>query len=342
MAETQDAATPLPTVPLGRTGMRITRVGLGAWALGGAGWAYSLGRQDDRDSIATIRHAVAAGVNWIDTAAVYGLGHSEEIVGRALKDVPEAQRPFVFTKGGLVWDPADPTREPRRVGHPASLRREVEDSLRRLDVERIDLYQMHWPADDLPGVEDYWPTFLELQQEGKVRAVGLSNHDVGQLEAAEALGHVDTLQPLFNAINRDAAADVVPWCAAHDTGVIVYSPLAKGLLSGAYTEARCRALDAADAWRNQDPDFQDPALGRNLALTDALRPVAERRGVSLAAVAVAWTLAFPISGAMVGARRPEQVDGWIAAARLELDASDLDDIADAIRRTGAGSGPPAP
>jgi aryl-alcohol dehydrogenase-like predicted oxidoreductase len=181
--------TSLPTARLGRTDMLLTRVGFGAWAIGGGGWAFAWGNQDDTESIAAIRHAVESGVNWIDTAAVYGLGHSEEVVAAALAGIPEADRPYVFTKGGLVWDPADRTAAPRRVGAAASLRAEVEASLRRLNVERIDLYQMHWPAEDGTSLEEYWQAFLDLKREGKVRAVGLSNHGASRLEAAESIGH---------------------------------------------------------------------------------------------------------------------------------------------------------
>ncbi|HZD66698.1 MAG TPA: aldo/keto reductase [Acidimicrobiales bacterium] len=330
--------TDLPTGALGGTDMAITGVGFGAWAVGGGGWAFSWGDQDDDDSVAAIRHAVEQGVNWVDTAAVYGLGHSEEVVGRALRDLPEADRPYVFTKCGLVWDPAKPTEEPQRVGDPASIRREVEGSLRRLGVERIDLYQMHWPAGDGTPLEDYWRTLLDLRDQGKVRAVGLSNHDVGQLEAAETVGHVDSLQPLFSALHRNAAGDVIPWCATHGTAVIVYSPMQSGLLTGSFSRQRAAAL-GSDDWRARSADFRGEGLDRNLALADALEPVARRHGVSVAAVAVAWTRAWPgVTGAIVGARRPSQVDGWLPAARLELTAADLDEVARAIRESGAGEG----
>ena len=333
-------ATRLPTSPLGQTGMDITRVGFGAWAVGGGEWYFGWGEQDDADSAAAIRHAVDQGINWIDTAAVYGLGHSEEIVARALRDFSPADRPYVFTKGGLVWDPRDRSAPPRQVGNPRSLRREMEDSLRRLQVERLDLYQMHWPAEDGTPLEAYWSALLEMKAEGKVRAVGLSNHNVAQLEAAERLGHVDTLQPPFSAIRREAGADVLPWCAEHDTGAIVYSPMQAGLLSGAFTAERAARLPDDD-WRSRSPDFIGEGLRRNLALAEALRPIAARHGVSVAAVAVAWTLGWPgVTGAIVGARRPEQVDGWIAAATLELTAADTQEIALAIDSTGAGAGAP--
>ena len=332
----------LPMAPLGTTGMRITRVGFGAWAIGGGGWTFAWGNQDDAASIAAIRHAVERGINWIDTAAVYGLGHSEEIVARALRDIPRDDRPYVFTKAGLVWDERDRAAPPRRVGDPVSLRREVEASLRRLGVERIDLYQMHWPPEDGTALEDYWGTLLQLKDEGKVRAVGLSNHDVVQLERAERIGHVDTLQPPFSAIHREVAAAELSWCAAHDTGVIVYSPMQSGLLTGAFSVERATRL-GADDWRSRSPDFTGLGIRRNVALADALRPIAERHRATVASVAVAWTLAWPgVTGAIVGARSPAQVDGWIGAASLELTGTDLDDIAAAIRRTGAGTGPVRP
>jgi aryl-alcohol dehydrogenase-like predicted oxidoreductase len=307
--------TSLPTTKLGWTDMHLTRVGFGAWAIGGGGWAYAWGSQDDSESIAAIRHAVESGVNWIDTAAVYGLGHSEEVVAAALAGIPEADRPYVFTKGGLVWDPADRTVAPRRVGDPASLRAEV---------------------------EAYWQAFNDLKREGKVRAVGLSNHDLYQLEAAAGIGNVDAIQPQFNLIHRDAADDVLLWAREHEAGVIVYSPMASGLLTGAFTAERAAHLEPGD-WRAGHPDFTGRALSANLALAEALRPVAERHEVTPAAVAIAWTLAFPeVTGAIVGARRPGQVDGWLPAATLELKEDDLADIAAAVHATGAGTGPAAP
>jgi aryl-alcohol dehydrogenase-like predicted oxidoreductase len=334
--------TSLPTARLGWTDMELTRVGFGAWAIGGGGWAYAWGSQDDADSIAAIRAAVESGVNWIDTAAVYGLGHSEEVVAAALAGLPQADRPYVFTKGGLVWDPADRTAAPRRVGAPASLRAEVEASLRRLQVDRIDLYQMHWPAEDGTPAEEYWQTFADLKREGKVRAIGLSNHDLCQLEAAESIANVDAIQPQFSLIHRDAADDVLLWAREHETGVIVYSPMASGLLTGAFTAWRAARLDPGD-WRRGHPDFTGPALTANLALAHALRPVAERHGVTPAAIAVAWTLSFPaVTGAIVGARSPEQVRGWLPAATLELKEDDLAEIAAAIHATGTGTGPASP
>ena len=331
----------IPTAPLGRTGMDITRVGFGAWALGGGDWAYSWGPQDDDEAIAAIRHAVESGVNWIDTAAVYGLGHSEEVVGRALRDLPAADRPYVFTKGGMVWDESDRSVAPRRVAAPESLRREVEASLRRLGVDQIDLFQLHWPPDDGTKLEDYWQAFLDLKAEGKVRAVGLSNHNADQLERAEALGHVDSLQPPFSAIHRNAAAALLPWTTAHETGVIVYSPMTSGLLTGKFSTERVAAL-SADDWRRSSPDFTT-RLDANLAVAAALDVVAQRHGVAQPAAAVAWTLAVAgVTGAIVGARSPRQVDGWLPATVLNWTDQDLDDVAAAIAASGAGEGPTRP
>jgi aryl-alcohol dehydrogenase-like predicted oxidoreductase len=330
----------LTTAPLGTTGLEITRAGFGAWALGGGDWTAGWGPQDDDASVAAIHHAVRRGVNWVDTAAVYGLGRSEEVVGRALRELPAAERPYVFTKCGLVWDATDRSAAPRRAMSAASVRQEVEASLRRLGVEHIDLYQVHWPAEDGTAVEEYWQTMVDLRTEGKVRAIGLSNHDVDQLGTAEKIGHVDSLQPPFSAINR-AAADELAWCADNRTGVIVYSPMQSGLLTGSFSASRVAALPADD-WRRNAPNFTTN-LDRNLALAAALEPVAQRHGVSLAAVAVAWTLGWPgVTGAIVGARSPQQVDGWIAAADLVLTEADMNEIAEAITRTGAGSGPAHP
>jgi aryl-alcohol dehydrogenase-like predicted oxidoreductase len=334
-----EAGSPIPLQRLGLTDMHITRVGFGAWAIGGAGWVAGWGRQDDSASIASIRHAIRRGINWIDTAAVYGLGHSEEIVRQALTGIPVSERPFVFTKCGIRWDEADRMAMPKKIGAPASIRREAEASLRRLGVERIDLYQMHWPPDDGTPLEAYWQALLDLKAEGKVRAVGLSNHDAAQLEAAERLGHVDTLQPPFSAIRRDVATVELPWCRAHNTGVIVYSPMASGLLTGAFTVERAKSLPKDD-WRSSSADFTGDVLVRNLKVTNAMQPIAARHGTSVASVALAWTLAWPaVTAAIVGARSPAQVDGWFDAATLRLTPEDFQDVAAAIAAAGAGSGP---
>ncbi len=323
--------------------MNITRVGLGSFALGGADWQYGWGEQDDNDSIATIRHAIESGLNWIDTAAVYGLGHCEKLVARALRGIPRVDRPYVFTKCGLEWDDNNHLAPIRQLGAPAKLRRGLEESLRRLEVEQIDLLQMHWPpGSDHTPLEIYWQALLDMKKEGKIRAVGLSNHDVDQLEVAERIGHVDTLQAPFSAIHREIGAAELSWCEQHDTGVIVYSPMQAGLLTGTFTAARAAALPEND-WRKQSPDFTGEALLRNMALADALKPIAARHGVTQGAVAAAWTLAWPgVTAAIIGARRPAQIDGWISVATLELSQADLKEIAEAIAATGAGFGPSTP
>jgi len=332
----------LPTRPLGTSGLEITTVGLGAWAIGGGGWAFGWGPQDDEASLAAMRRSVELGINWIDTAAVYGHGHSEEVVGRFLNELPEGDRPFVFTKCGLVWDEDEPGAEARRILHPDSIRREMEASLRRLGVERVDLYQIHWPAGDGTAAEDSWEALCRLVDEGKARAIGVSNYDVELLRRCEAVRHVDSLQPEFSLLRRDTGTDEIAWCDAHGTGVIVYSPMGSGLLTDSFSRVRVARM-AEDDWRRRSARFQDPELGRILELRNALGPVAERHGASIADVAVAWTLVWPgVTGAIVGARSAEQVDGWIGAATLELTDSDLDEIAAAVRRSGAGDGPARP
>ncbi len=332
----------IPTRALGSSGVQITTVGFGAWAIGGGGWLFGWGPQDDSQSLAAMRHALDLGINWIDTAAVYGLGHSEELVGRLLRELPQSKRPLVFTKCGLVWDRSNPMAEARRVLKPESIRAECEASLRRLGLERIDLYQFHWPDETGTPVEDSWAVMVRLVEQGKVRLAGVSNFDVPLLQRCDAIRHVDSLQPPFSLIRRDAAASEIPWCAAHKTGVIVYSPLQSGLLTDSFSAARVAAM-ASDDWRRRSPDFQEPNLGRNSQLRDALRPIARRHGTTVSAVAIAWILAWPgVTGAIVGARSPEQVDGWIHAAGLRLTATDLEEIARAIATTVAGTGPAMP
>jgi aryl-alcohol dehydrogenase-like predicted oxidoreductase len=327
--------------PLGSSGIEVTRVGFGAWALGGGGWQHGWGEQDDAESVAAIHAAVEAGVNWIDTAAVYGLGHSEEIVGQALRELPENDRPYVFTKCGLTFDPMHPDRGPFNVMARESVRAELQASLRRLGLERIDLYQVHWPPEDGTPLEEYWSTMVDLRDEGLVRAIGLSNHDAAQLRAAEQIGHVDTLQPPFSMIHRGAAESIAA-AGEQRTGVIVYSPMQSGLLSGSMSAERVAAMPEDD-WRHGHEDFSGENLERNLALAEALRPVAERHEVSVSAVAVAWTLRWPgVTGAIVGARSAEQVAAWLPAADLVLEDHDLATLTEAIRQTGAGEGPLEP
>jgi aryl-alcohol dehydrogenase-like predicted oxidoreductase len=333
---------PIPARRLGKDGPEITCIGFGAWAIGGGGWAFGWGPQDDAASLETMRRAVSLGINWIDTAAVYGLGHSETLVGRLLRELPSSDRPYVFTKCGLVWNERDPMGEIRQDLRPETIRRECEDSLRRLGIEAIDLYQFHWPDKTGTTVEDSWGEMERLVEEGKVRWAGVSNFDVLLLERCEAVRHVDSLQPPFSLVHRGAAAAEIPWCDAQGTGVIVYSPMASGLLTEKWTTDRVRSL-APDDWRRRSPDFLFPSVERSLALRDALQPIAARRGATIEAVAVAWTLAWRgVTGAIVGARSPRQVDGWIGAATLDLARDELDEIARAVDRTGAGEGPSHP
>ena len=332
--------TTLPRSRLGTTGYEITVVGLGAWAIGGGGWQGGWGPQDDAFSIATIRHALSVGVNWIDTAPAYGLGHAEEVVGRALRGLSDADRPLVFTKCGLTWKEGETTVS--NVLTPASIRRECEASLRRLGLESLDLLQVHWPSTDGTLIEEAWQTLTELVEEGKVRSLGASNFDVPLLERCQAIRQVDVYQPELNLIRRSAATDTIPWAAAQGTGVIVYSPMRSGLLSGAFSQARVARLPADD-WRKGDPDFQEPKLGQNLALLELARAIAHDLGCTLPELAVAWTLAWPaVTGAIVGARFPDQVDEWVNAARLQLKADDLRRIAFVLDQTGAGAGPTMP
>jgi len=329
----------LPTRPLGTSGLTLTTVGFGAWAAGGGGWSFGWGPQDDSASIAAMRHAIARGVNWIDTAAVYGLGHSEEVVGQFLRTLAPGDRPYVFTKCGLEWDPQDRMKVSRRTLEPDSIRRECEVSLRRLGVERIDLYQFHWPDEGGVPMEDSWDTMTRLVEQGKVRAVGVSNFSVELLERCETRRHVDSLQPPFSMIKRDVAGAQLPWCAAHGTGVISYSPMQSGILTDTFSADRV-ARFAPDDWRRRGLEFKSPNLERNLVLRDALKPIAAKHQTTVGAVAIAWVLTWPgVTGAIVGARSAEQVDGWLPAASLVLDSQDLDDITGAIERSGAGTGP---
>lgn len=327
---------------LGSTGPELTTVGFGAWAIGGP-WKFGWGQVDDGDSIAALRRAVEAGVNWVDTAAVYGHGHSEEVVGRALEPYVVGEDVYVFTKCGRRWDDAGEIRSDLT---PASIREECEQSLRRLGLDRIDLYQAHWP-DWTTGtpLEESWGAMVELVDEGKVRWLGLCNHSVEQLAACEAVRHVDAVQPPLSLLARGARGTVIPWAAEHGNGVIVYSPLASGLLSGGFTRDRVARIPGDD-WRRLSPLFQEPAITRNLELVESIGAIAATLGTSLPALAVAWALAQPgVTAAIVGARVPRHVDGWAPASDLDLDSETLAAIDTAIAETGAGSdeppGPPA-
>ena len=328
----------LPTRALGTSSLEITTVGFGSWAVGGGGWAFGWGPQDDDVSIAAIHRAVDLGVNWIDTAAIYGLGHSEEVVGRAVRALPAAARPLIFTKCGLEWDAAGPLRDPQCIVTPHTVRHGIVDSLRRLGIETVDLFQIHWPDDQGNPVEEAWAEMVRLREEGKARAIGVSNFDPDLLARCEAVGHVDALQPPFSLINRRAAGAELPWAARHASGVICYSPMESGILTGTFTAERVAAM-ADEDWRKREHTFNEPELGRNLSLRDALRPIAARHDATVAAVAIAWVTRWPgVSGAIVGARSPEQVDGWIGGASLALTDDDLDEIAAALRETGVGEG----
>ena len=323
------------TTPLGSRGPEITTVGLGAWAMGGPG-RFGWGRVDDDESVAAIRHALESGINWIDTAAVYGMGHSEEVVARALEPFTPGEDVDVFTKCGQNFYESE-GREARPDLRPEAIRFECEQSLKRLGIDRIDLYQFHWP-DRRTGtrIEDSWSAMVELIDEGKVCWGGVSNFDVELLERCEAIRHVDSLQPPLSLLNRSARKDVIPWCAGHGTGVIVYSPMASGLLTARFDAERVRNLEQGD-WRRHAREFQEPQLSRNLELVSRLEPIADRLGVNLPTLVVAWTLAVPgVTAAIVGARRPEQVDGWLSAGRLKLSDNDVAEIERAVFETGAG------
>ena len=313
----------METRKLGNSDLNITRVGYGAWAVGGSGWQFAWGSQDDDDSIAAIHRSLELGVNWIDTAAVYGLGHSEEIVARALKSW-SGPRPYVFTKCGLRWDAKG---EVRKVLSADSIRREVEDSLRRLAIDAIDLYQIHWPPDpDSPALEEGWSTLADLKHEGKVRWIGVSNFDVEQLRRAQAIAPVTSLQPRYSLVHREVEDEILPYCLKEGIGVIVYSPMASGLLTGAMTRERASKLPKDD-WRSGHPDFTEPNLARNLALVDRLRLVAKRQKRSVGEVAIAWTLHNPaVTGAIVGARNAKQAEGVMRAGHRHLSNEDVNEI----------------
>jgi aryl-alcohol dehydrogenase-like predicted oxidoreductase len=309
--------TQLKSTQLGNTGLEITRVGFGAWAIGGGGWEFGWGPQEDDQSIAAIHHALGHGINWIDTAAAYGFGHSEETVGRALQGL--SQRPYVFTKASLLEGPG------RRVVNNLkrdSILHEAHGSLKRLGVDAIDLYQIHWPIPD-EDIEEGWSAFAELKEQGLVRHIGVSNFDVEQLRRIQQIAPVETLQPQYSLIERDVERDILPFAGREGIGVIVYSPMASGLLTGGMTRERIAAMPDDD-WRKQDPRFREPELSRNLKLVDRLAEVAERHDTVPGAVAVSWALRNPaVDGAIVGFRSPRQVDPLIVAANIDLSPDDI-------------------
>ncbi len=309
----------IETRRLGRHGPEISTVGFGAWAAGGP-WHFGWGPQDDDESIAAIRRALDLGINWIDTAAVYGWGHSEEVVGRALRGVPR-EKVYVATKCGRVKGDGD---APLGDLRPGSIRRQMEDSLRRLNLDYVDLFQFHWP-DTTTGtpVEESWSAMAKLQDEGKVRWIGVSNFDVALMERCESIRHVDSLQPPYSLLRREVEAEMLPWCLSNGTGVICYSPMQAGILSGSFDLRRV----ADDDWRRRSPMYQEPQLSRNLAFVDALRPIAARYGKTVGQLAIAWVLANPaVTAAIVGARRPAQVDDNAKAMGFALAPETLAEI----------------
>ncbi len=312
--------THLKTAQLGNTGLEITRVGFGAWAIGGGGWEFGWGPQDDEQSLAAIHRALELGVNWIDTAAAYGFGHSEKIVGRALQEL--STRPYVFTKASLLEGPE------RRVVHNLkrdSILREAHASLRRLGIDAIDVYQIHWPVPD-EDIEEGWSAFAELKEQGLVRHIGVSNFDVEQLRRIQQVAPVETLQPQYSLIERDVEQDLLPFAEREGIGVIIYSPMGSGLLTGRMTRERIASMPEDD-WRKHDPRFREPELGRNLEIVDRLAAVARRHETVPGAAAIAWVLRNPaVDGAIVGFRSPEQVDPLIDAANLELSDEDITTI----------------
>jgi aryl-alcohol dehydrogenase-like predicted oxidoreductase len=317
----------MKTNKLGNSDLYITPMGFGSWAIGGAGWQFGWGKQNDSDSIAAIHCALELGINWIDTAAAYGLGHSEEVVNRALAAAldtwPDAQ-PYVFTKCGLRWDDRGQTR---RVLTAASIRQECEDSLRRLKVEALDLYQIHWPVADTQELAEGWSTMAQLQREGKVRWIGVSNFNVEQLKLAQSIAPITSLQPPYSLVHPEVEREILPYCKSQGIGVIVYSPMASGLLTGAMTRERVSRLPEDD-WRKHNPDFNEPRLSAHLALVERLRAIGLRLGCTPGEVAVAWTLRNPaVTAAIVGARRPAQVAEMAAAGEIQLTQSDLKEIA---------------
>jgi aryl-alcohol dehydrogenase-like predicted oxidoreductase len=313
----------METRKLGNSDLKITPVGFGAWAIGGSGWEFAWGPQDDNDSIAAIHRALELGVNWIDTAAVYGLGHSEEVVARALKDWRGA-RPYVFTKCSMRWNEKGKIKKEFSA---ASIRLECEDSLRRLQVQTIDLYQIHWPPeDDGPGLEEAWQTLAALQKEGKVRWIGVSNFSRSQIQRAEKVAPVTSLQPPYSLLRRKIEEKILPFCQKRGIGVISYAPMTSGLLTGAMTRERAAKLPRDD-FRSRNKEFQEPRLSKNLELVERLRQVGARQGRGPGEVAIAWVLRAPaVTGAIVGARNAKQAEGVMRAGELKLSADEIAEI----------------
>jgi aryl-alcohol dehydrogenase-like predicted oxidoreductase len=316
---------------LGASDLEITPIGVGAWAMGGGGWQFAWGPQDDDESIAAIHAALDQGINWIDTAAIYGLGHSEEVVARALKG--RAEKPLVFTKCGIVWDER---RETKRTIQPESIRKEVDQSLQRLKLDVIDLYQIHWPEPD-DAIEAAWAMMARLREQGKVRHIGVSNFNVNQMRRAQAIAPITSLQPPYSIISPDIEKEILPYTLANNIGVIVYSPMKSGLLTGAMTRERVAAMPDDD-FRKRTSNFTEPLLSRNLELAGLLGAIGRRHGRTAGEVAIAWTLRHPaVTGAIVGMRSAKQVDGVIGASQFRLSAEEIAEI----ERLRAASAPPA-
>lgn len=310
----------MQTQRLGRTGMEITRIGFGAWAIGGGGWEFGWGAQDERAAVEAIEHALERGINWIDTAPVYGHGKSERLVGRAVRGM--AERPFIFTKCSMLWDEHGSVHRSLAAD---SIRRECEASLRRLDIDAIDLYQIHWPEPE-SDIEEGWETLVRLRDEGLVHHLGVSNFDVAQMQRIARIAPVESLQPPYSLIRRAIEPEILPYCAAQDIGVIVYSPMASGLLTGAMTRERIARMPPDD-WRQRSNEYQEPKLSVNLALVETLKRIGARHDVMAGAVAVAWTLRHPaVTGAIVGARSAAQVEDLIAGALLELRDDEMEEL----------------
>jgi aryl-alcohol dehydrogenase-like predicted oxidoreductase len=310
----------MKTRQLGKTDMQITPIGFGSWAIGGGGWEAGWGPQDDQQAISAMKRALELGINWIDTAAVYGLGHSEELVGRAIKG--RDQRPYIFTKCSRLWNDRGELYGSLKAD---SIRRECEASLKRLQVDVIDLYQIHWP-DPEQDLEEGWTTMARLKEEGKVRYIGVSNFNVEQMRRIMKIAPIDSLQPPYSLIRREAERELFPFCQEHNIGVIVYSPMESGLLTGSMTRERIANLPEDD-WRKHNERFQEPQLSRILALAEKLSEIGFTHNLSPGIVAIAWTLRHPaVTGAIVGARSPEQVENLLPAAEFRLSDAELAEI----------------
>ncbi|MDI3253851.1 aldo/keto reductase [Pseudacidobacterium ailaaui] len=313
-------ATHLETRQLGNSDLHLTRIGFGAWAIGGGNWEFAWGPQDDQESIQTIERAIESGLNWIDTAAVYGLGHSEEVVAQAVKRV--SKKPYIFTKCSMRWDAE---RKIYRSLKASSLQEELDNSLRRLQVEAIDLYQIHWPNPE-GEIEEGWETLARFKKQGKVRYIGVSNFNVEQIKRVQKIAPVTSLQPPYSLLNRTVETEILPFCQKNNIGVINYSPMVSGLLTGKMTRERIASLPADD-WRKRSPNFNEPRLTRNLQLVELLREIGNRHGVEPGVVAIAWTLRHPaITAAIVGARRPDQIAGVLPAASFNLSQEEAEQI----------------